>query len=154
MFTLKLVDLEYETGISIWELEIMIYWNNNFAIFSGRYTNKFTEKNENMFINILWLTILCMNIGISNWHNWSFDPTRMNFLIYFSSLHDSLPPSTWNSLVHTSWGEMERCEKRDFSSSKCEKISWNIKTKCITDFLSTVRSSRMKNFTCHYEVST
>ena len=43
------------------------------------------------------------------------------FWIYFSSLHDYWTPSTWNSLVHTSWGKMERCEKRVFSSSKCEK---------------------------------
>jgi len=34
------------------------------------------------------------------------------FLLYFSSLHNYRPPSPWNSLVHTSWGEMEQCEKR------------------------------------------
>ena len=42
--------------------------------------------------------------------------------LYFSSLNDYWPPSTWNSLVHTSWFQMERCEKRDFSSSTWEKI--------------------------------
>jgi len=45
-----------------------------------------------------------MNIGVSNWSNWSFDLTNMKFFLYFSSLHDFWPPSTWNSLLHTSWG--------------------------------------------------
>jgi len=43
------------------------------------------------------------------------------FWLYFSSLHVYWPPSTWNSLVHTSWVEKERCEIRVFSSWKCEK---------------------------------
>jgi len=42
-------------------------------------------------------------------------------LFYFSSLHDYWPPSTWNSLVQTSWFEMERCEKRAFHLLKMEK---------------------------------
>ena len=39
-----------------------------------------------------------------------------------------------------------------FSSWKCakNKISWNIKTKCVTDFLLTVRSSSMNDYTCYY----
>jgi hypothetical protein len=59
--------------------------------------------------------------------------------LYFSSLNNYWPPSTWISLVHTSWGEMERCEKRAFQFLKMRKmkISWNIKTKCVTDFLLT-----------------
>ena len=50
------------------------------------------------------------------------------FWLYFSSLHEYWPPSTWNSLVYTSWGEMERCEKRAFQLLKMriKKISWNI----------------------------
>jgi len=48
-------------------------------------------------------------------------PWKWGFLLHFSSLHDYWPPSTWNSLVHTSWGEINRCERRVFSSSKCEK---------------------------------
>ena len=61
------------------------------------------------------------------------------FWLYFSSLHDYWPPSTWNVLVHTSWCEMERCEKRVFQllNMRKKKISWNIKTKCVTDFLLT-----------------
>ena len=30
------------------------------------------------------------------------------------------------------------------------KVSRNIKTKCVTDFLLTVRSSSMKDYTCHF----
>ena len=114
------------------------------------------KRNETEFINVLWQIILYMNIGISNWHNWNIDPRIWNFLLYLSSLHDFCLPSTWNSLVHTSWGEMERCDKRAFQLLKIRKnkISCNIKTKCITDFLLTVRSSRMKDYTFHYEVST
>jgi len=78
------------------------------------------------------------------------------FWIYFSSLHDYWPPSTWKSLVQNSWFEMERCEKRDFQLFKLRKnkISLNIKTKCVTDFLLIVMSSSMKEYTCHYVVST
>jgi len=48
---------------------------------------------------------------------------KCSFWLYFSSLHDYWPLSTWNSLVHILWGKMERSEKRAFCSSKCEKIS-------------------------------
>ena len=34
------------------------------------------------------------------------------------------------------------------------KISWNIKTKCVSDLLLTVRSSNMKNYIFHYVVIT
>jgi len=114
------------------------------------------NRNETEFINVLWLIILYMNIGIPNWHNWNFDPRIWSFFLYFSSLLDFWHPSTWNTLVHTSWGEMERCEKRAFQLLKMrkKKIRWNIKTKCITNFLLTIRSSRMKYYTFHYEVST
>jgi len=35
---------------------------------------------------------------------------KLRFLLYFNSLHDYWPPITWKSLLHSSWGEMERCE--------------------------------------------
>jgi len=95
--------------------------------------------------------ILAFPIGIikvSTPRNWSF-------LLYFSSFHDYWPPTTLISLVYNSLGEMEWCEKRAFQLHKMRKlkISWNIKTKCVTDFLLTVRSSSMKDYTCHYVVS-
>ena len=108
------------------------------------------NRNENVFINLLWQIILWLNIGISNWHNWNFDPTNMKFLTLFSSLHVFWPTSTWNSLVHKLWCKMERCENVHFSTSKCEKRNQlKHKTKCITDFLPTVRFSRINDYTCH-----
>ena len=58
------------------------------------------------------------------------------FLLYSSSLHYYWPPSNWNSLEHTAWVEMERCEKRAFQLLKMRKklISWTIKAKCVTAF--------------------
>jgi hypothetical protein len=44
MLTLTLVDLEYETSISILEFEMMIVQNNSSAIIAARYTKKFTEQ--------------------------------------------------------------------------------------------------------------
>ena len=78
-------------------------------------------------LTCVWILVYAIGIiEVSNPRVWSF-------LFYFSSLHDFWPPRTWNSLVHTSWSEMERCEFVLFSFSKCEKkISWNIKSKCIT----------------------
>ena len=92
---------------------------------------------------ILW--ILEIPIGIIE-----FSTSRKCFFwLYFSSLHDYWPPGTWNSLVLTSWGEMEGREKRAFQLLKLriKKSSWNIKTKCVTDFLLTVRSSTKKDYT-------
>ena len=71
---------------------------------------------------ILWIFVI--PIGIIE-----FSTSRKYcFWLHFSSLLDYSPPSTWNSLVHISWGEIERCEKRAFQLLKWgEKISWNIK---------------------------
>jgi hypothetical protein len=156
MFTLTLVDLEYENSI------FLGIWNddrtNIIVLPSFQLVTRMNSQNRNetVFINVLWHINLYLNTGISNWHNWSFDPMNMNFFLYFSSLHDFWPPSTWKSLIPTSWGEMEPCEKRAFQLLKMrnKKISWNIKTKCIRDFSFDIKSSRMKNYTCHYELST
>jgi len=43
MYTLTLVYLEYETSVSIWEFEMMIYKNERFDFISIRYTIKFTK---------------------------------------------------------------------------------------------------------------
>ena len=61
------------------------------------------------------------------------------FWLYFCSLHDYWHPSTWKYLVNTSWGKMDRCEKRAFQLLQMgkNKISWNLKTKCVTDFVLT-----------------
>jgi hypothetical protein len=44
------------------------------------------NRNETVVINVLLHIILYMNIGISNWHNWSFDPTNMKFFTLFQFL--------------------------------------------------------------------
>ena len=156
MFTLTYVDLEYETSISVWEFEFMIVLKNRFAFISARYTIKFDRNKWNCVINELRHIDFYMNIGNSNWHNWSFDPTKMNFLTLFSSLYDYWHPSTRIALVQTSWGEMEGCEKRAIQLLKIRKmkVSRNSKTKCVTDILLTVRSLSMKDYTCHYVEST
>ena len=100
---------------------------------------------------LICVWILAFPIGIILISN----PQKWIFLLYFSSLHDYWPPTSLISLVHIS-GEMEWCEKRAFQLLKMRKmkVSWNIKTKCVTDILLIVRSSSMKNYTCHYVVST
>jgi len=44
MFSLILVDLEYETSVSIWEFEMTIEINDSFAFISASYTIKFKER--------------------------------------------------------------------------------------------------------------
>ena len=101
---------------------------------------------------LICIWILAFPIGIIQVST----PRKWNFLFYFSSLHDYWTPTTLISLVHKSLGEMDICEKCAFQLVKIRKmkVSWNIKTKCVTDFLLTVRSSSMKDYTCHYVVST
>ena len=64
-------------------------------------------------------------------------PRKWSFLLYFSSLHDYWHQTTLISLVHNSLGKMEWCEKRAFQllKKRIMKVSWNIKTKCETDFI-------------------
>ena len=115
------------------------------------------NRNESVFINVLCLTIFCMNICISNWHNWSFDPTNMKIFTLFQFLKRFLTSKFLKAfstyLVERNGAMWKTCFSAPQNSKK-KKIRWNIKTKCTTDFLSTVRSSRMNDFNCHYELST
>ena len=80
---------------------------------------------------LICLWILVFPIGIIEYST----SRKCCFWLYFSSLHDYWPTRTWNSLVHSSWGEMERCEKRAFQLLKMRKMSHlKHKTKCVTDF--------------------
>ena len=84
IFTLTYVDLEYETNISSWNI-----WNDDrtlpidlliFQLATSLYSQNTYETeihNEICHIN------LYMNIDISNWHNWSYDPTKMNFVTLY-----------------------------------------------------------------------
>ena len=49
MFTLTLVDLEFEKSVSVWEFEMMIVLKWQFAFISDRYTIKFTNQNSLRF---------------------------------------------------------------------------------------------------------
>jgi hypothetical protein len=68
------------------------------------------NRNETILLmnsyTLICIWILVLPIGIIQVST----PRKWRFLLYFSSLHDYWPPSTWNSLVHTSSGEMEGCE--------------------------------------------
>ena len=79
------------------------------------------------------------------------EPRNLGFLIYFSSIHYYWHPNSRNSLVHNSWSKMEQCEKCAFQFLKMRIMNrrWNIKTKYVTDFLLSVRSSSMKDYTSH-----
>ena len=127
-----------------------------FPFFSARYTIKFTEQNlTSLLINsdtLICIWILAFPIGIIQVSN----PRKWSFLLYFSSFHDYWPPATLISLVHNSLGGMDWCENRAFQLLKMRKmkVSRNINTKCVTDFLLTGRSSSMKDYTCHYVGST
>jgi len=125
---------------------------------SFQLVTRLNSQNRNETISLMncdtliCIWILAFPIGIIQVST----PRKWSFLLNFSSLHDYWPPTTLISLVHNSLGEMEWCEKRAFQLLKIRKIKvcWNIKTKCVTDFLLTVRSSSMKDDTWHYVVST
>jgi len=114
------------------------------------------KRNETILLmnsdTLMFLWIFAFPIGIFQVST----PRKWSILLYFSSIHDYWPPTTLISLVHNSLGEMEWWEKRAFRLLKMRKmkVSWNIKTKCVTDFLLTVRTSSLKNYTWHYVVST
>ena len=101
---------------------------------------------------LIFIWILAFPIGIIQVST----PRKWSFLLYFSSLRVYWPPTTLISLVHNSSGETEWCEKRAFQLLKMrkKKESRNIKTNCVTDILLTVRTSSIKDYTCHYVVST
>ena len=109
MFTLTLVDLEYETcfylGIQSDDRTKMI------VLPSFQLATRLNSQNTNQteFINELWhikmFMIFVFPIGIIEVSTWR----KCCIWLYFSSLHDYWHPNTWNSLVHTSWSEMDRC---------------------------------------------
>jgi len=156
MFTLTYVDLEYEPNISCWDI-----WNDyrtlviDWLLFqlatrlNAQKTYAIVIHNEIWHVNSYWILVIPIGIiEVTNTRKWFF-------WLYISSLHDYWPPSTWYSLLPNSWEKWRDVNYVLFSSSKCQKkISWNIKTKCVTDFLFFVKSSSMKYYTYHYEVST
>jgi len=51
MFILTLVDLEYETSVSLWEFEMMIVLKWYLCLHFSSLQKKFTNTHENVFIN-------------------------------------------------------------------------------------------------------
>ena len=133
-------------------------WSKIIFLSSFQFVTRLNSQNRNEKIFLMNSdTLICIWIlPFYNWHNSSFDSTKMKFLLYFSSFHDYWLPTSLISLVHKSLGEMEWCEKRFFHLLKIRKmkVSRNIKTKCVTDILLTVWSSSMKDYTWHYVGST
>ena len=89
---------------------------------NSRNTYETVFHNESDTLICIWILIFPISIiEVTSPRDWSF-------WLYISSSHDSWPPSTWNSLEHKTWGEMERCVKRAYQLLKMwkKKISWNI----------------------------
>jgi hypothetical protein len=67
-------------------------WNddrtNIIVLPSFQFAIRLNSQNriESEFINELWLINLYMNICLSNWHFWIFNPTKMKFITLFQFL--------------------------------------------------------------------
>ena len=154
MFTLTFVDLENEFYLGFREDErSKIIFLPSFQLVTRLYSQ---NRNETSLLlnsdTLICIWILAFPIGIIQVST----PRKWSFLLYFSSLHYYWPQTTLISLEHNSLGEIIWCEKRAIQLLKMRKmkVRWNIKTKSVTDFLLTVRSSSMKDYTCHYVGST
>jgi hypothetical protein len=127
------------------------YWNNSFAFFSARHTVKFKEQKWNNFFNENWHIKLYMDIGISNWHNWSFDSTKMKFfnLFQFLTLLLNFKYLKFLSklLVLRNWAMWITCFQ---APQNAKKNQLKHKNQVGNRHLFTVRSSSMKDYTCHY----
>ena len=112
------------------------------------------NRNETDYINVFWL-LFCIWILVFPLVIIEFGPHEHEVFYFFQFLTRFLNSKNLKIFSTYLVGKMERCEKRPFLLLKMrKKISWNIKTKCITDFILAIRSSRMKDCTCHCEVRT
>ena len=140
--------------LGIWEGErSKIIFLHSFLLVTRLNSQNRNEKSS--IINsdtLICILILAFPIGLIQ----VLTPRKWSFLLYFSYFHDYWPPTTLISLVHNSLVEMEWSENHAFQLLKMrkKKVSRNIKTKCVTDFLLKLRSSSMKDYTCHYVGST
>ena len=139
--------------LGLWEDErSKIIFLPSFQLVTRLNSQNRNETSLLMNSDTICIWILAFPIGIIQVST----PRKWSFLLYFSSLHDYWTPTTLFSLIHNSLGEIEWCEKRAFQLLKMRKmkVSWKLKNKCVTDFLLPVRSASMKDYTCHYVVST
>ena len=139
----------------------MIIWNDDrtkmivLPLFRLAIRLNSRKTNETDFLinsdTLICIWILECPIGIiedSSSRKWCF-------WLYFSSLHDYRIPSTWHSLVRTSWGEMERCKKTCFSAPQnAKKNQLKLKNQVRNRLLIDISSSSLKDYTCPYVVST
>ena len=95
------------------------------------------NTNETEIINELCHINLFINIGISNWHNWIFDVNDFFDLFHFLTwlLNSKHLKHFSTYLVGRNVKMWITCFSAPQNAKK--KISWNIKTKCVTDYLST-----------------
>ena len=113
------------------------------------------NRNVTVFINVPCHITLYLNIGNSNWHYWSFDSTNMMFFTLFQFL-TRFPTSNYLNLFSTYLEERKGSMwKTCFSAPQNAKKENQLKHKNLLHIilLLTVRSSRMKDYSCHYEVS-
>jgi len=129
---------------------------NIFAFISARYTIKFTEEKWNNFINELWHINLNMNVFISNSYNSSFYSTKLKFFTLFQFFTRLLNSYHFNYMSTQLVGRKGVMWNTCFSASQNAKNESHLKHKIQVRnrFFLTVRSSSMKDYTCHYVVST
>jgi hypothetical protein len=107
------------------------------------YENEIRNEWEKQIF--LWISVIkIVPFEVSTTRKW-------RFFLYFSSIHDYRPSNALYPLVHYSKWEMERCEKVAFQLIEIRKmnIRRNIKIKNVTFVFLSVRSSNMKDYTCH-----
>ena len=117
--------------------------------------NSQNRKETEIFNEICHIN-LYIDIGNSNWHNWSFDPTKMKFFTLFQFLARLLTSkylklfSTY--LVEQNGAMWKTCfQLLEMRKENHLKHKNQVRNRL---FLMTVRSSSMKDYTCHYVVST
>jgi len=105
------------------------FWNDDGTKMKVLLATRLNSPNphETEIHNEFWHINLYENTGISNWHICVSTLRKCGFCLYFSSIHDYCLPKTRNCLLHSSWSEIERCEKSAFQLLKMRKMnfSWN-----------------------------
>jgi len=126
------------------KMRVYIYFNS-LRVYIHRTHVKLRYIMNSDTLLCIWIPVFPIGIfEVSTARKWGF-------WLYFISIHDYLHPNPRNSLVHNSWSEMERREKRAFQLLKMRKmnIRWNINIKYVSEVFLSIRSSSMNYYTCH-----
>ena len=122
MFILTLVDLEYETSVFIWEFEMMMVLILSFCLLFKWLPIEIHITQMKLILLMNTDTLICIWILVFPIRIIDFSTRRKwLFLLYFVSLHDCRPPSTWNPLIQTSWAKWNDVKNVIFNSSKSGK---------------------------------